>query len=535
MGSERVMPQYMGAALRHRNKRRHILSSGVRTARFRWKVSDLRAQVNGGFCLRSVSLAILALVTIRRTLLALSALTVPAAAAAQYGMPWPAPPPPAMPMPMPRAPVAEPWQVPAQPPAAQNYQANPRGDAARAPALEPIDLPPAIEQGVDMIYIDEELVPRSALDKGMMHDISLDEWSGAPVDLFVPVNPVYTELRRGLVRYQQRWADLPQLSIPAGPSLKPGATGDRVAMLRERLGLAPGGNFDAALAARVKEFQSVHGLKADGVAGAGTIDALNRGARYYEQLVMINMERAKRLPAPQEQQKYAVVDAGGARLLMYENGRVVDSMKIIVGAKATATPMMAAYIRYASVNPYWNVPPELVRNLIGPRVVAQGISYLTEREYQVLSDWSENARVLDPATIDWRAVVDGRQEVRLRRLPSPANSMGMVKYMLPNYFGIYLHDTPDKSYFAKGEQWISNGCVRLEDAERFGRWLFGSMPRGGNPKVEEDVQIPAPVPVYMTYLTAAPTPTGIQFRADPYGRDAHLMNRFGARMAAAGR
>lgn len=305
-------------------------------------------------------------------------------------------------------------------------------------------------------------------------------------------------------------------------------------MLRARLGLPPGNSFDAALAAQVKEFQSVHGLKADGIAGAGTIDALNRGARYYEQLVMINMERAKRLPAPQEQRKYAVVDAGGARLLMYENGRVVDSMKVIVGAKATATPMMAAYIRYASVNPYWNVPPELVRNLIGPRVVAQGVSYLTEREYQVLSDWSENPGVLDPHSIDWQAVVDGRQEVRLRRLPSPANSMGMVKFMLPNYFGIYLHDTPEKAHFAKGDQWISNGCIRLEDAERFARWLFGAMPRGSNPKVEEDVQLPEPVPVYMTYLTAAATPTGVQFRADPYGRDAHLMERFGARMLAAG-
>ncbi|QNN66703.1 L,D-transpeptidase family protein [Sphingomonas lutea] len=472
--------------------------------------------------------------TFRKTLLALSALTVPAAAAAQYGMPWPAPPPPPMPMPIPRAPVAEPWQVRPQPFPQQQQQrrAQPRGDASRAPALEPIDLPPAIEQGVDMIYIDEELVPRAALDKGMLHDISMDEWSGAPVDMFVPVNPIYTDLRRGLVRYQQRWADLPQIAIPAGPSLKAGATGERVSLLRQRLGLAPGGNFDAALAAQVKEFQQVHGLKADGVAGAGTIDALNRGARYYEQLVMINMERAKRLPAPQEQSKYAVVDSGGARLLMYENGRVVDSMKVIVGAKATATPMMAAYIRFASVNPYWNVPPELVTNLIGPRVVAQGVSYLTDREYQVLSDWSENPRVLDPHTIDWNAVVAGRQEVRLRRLPSPANSMGMVKYMLPNYFGIYLHDTPEKSHFAKGDQWISNGCVRLEDAQRFGRWLFGSMPKGSNPKVEEDIHLPQPVPVYMTYLTAAATPNGIQFRADPYGKDAHLMERFGSRMVA---
>ena len=142
----------------------------------------------------------------------------------------------------------------------------------------------------------------------------------------------------------------------------------------------------------------MHGLKADGIAGAGTIDALNRGAEYYEQLIIINMERAKRLPAPEEQPKYAIVDAGDARLSLWENGRKVDEMKVVVGKAETATPMMAAYIRYASVNPYWNVPPELVRNLIGPRIVAQGVSYLTDREYQVLTDYGEDAQLIDPNT-----------------------------------------------------------------------------------------------------------------------------------------
>src|SRR5207253_2625560 len=227
--------------------------------------------------------------------------------------------------------------------------------------------------------------------------------------------------------YQQEWGNLPAIPLPAGPALKPGSINERVGVLRARLGLAAGDRYDAALAAKVKEFQSVHGLKDDGIAGAGTIDALNRGAEYYEQKIIINMERARRLPAPEDQRKYAVVDAGSARLSLWENGRKVDEMKVIVGKAETATPMMAAYIKYASVNPYWNVPPELVRSLIAPRVVAQGPSYLTEREYEVMADYSENAPRLDPKTVDWQAVVDGRQEVRLRRLPSPANSMGMMK------------------------------------------------------------------------------------------------------------
>ena len=419
------------------------------------------------------------------------------------------------------APMGQPWQSPV-------------AEQGKAPSLEPIDLPPAIEQGVDMIYIDEELVPKAVHDDSAGGAVSFAAWSGAPVDIFTSVNPIYTELRRGLVKYQQRWGDLPQIPVPEGPTLKPAMSGARVAALRTRLGLPDGNKYDAALAAQVKEFQSVHGIKPDGIAGNGTIQALNRGAQYYEQLIIINMERARRLPAPEEQRKYVLVDAGDARLSMWENGRKVDEMKIVVGKAETATPMMAAYIKYASVNPYWNVPPELVRSLVAPRVVAQGVKYLTDREYQVLTDYSDDAQAIDPNSVDWQAVVDGRQEVRLRRLPSPANSMGMMKFMLPNYFGIYLHDSPEKEHFTKNELWISNGCVRLEDYKRLAKFLFdGVVPQGKNPKVEDEVDLPRPIPVYMTYLTAQPTANGVQFMADHYGRDEHLMERFGTQLLAA--
>jgi murein L,D-transpeptidase YcbB/YkuD len=418
-------------------------------------------------------------------------------------------------------------------PQGQGWQ-SPAAEQGKAAALEPIDLPPAIEQGVDMIYIDEALVPKAVHDGDGSGDMTFAAWSGAPVDFFTSVNPIYTQLRRGLVRYQQRWGDLPQVPVPEGPALKVGMSGERVAALRQRLGLPPGEKYDAALAGQVKAFQAVHAIKADGIAGAGTIEALNRGAQYYEQIILINLERARRLPAPEEQRKYLLVDAGDARLSMWLNGRKVDEMKVVVGKAETATPMMAAYIRYADVNPYWNVPPELVRSLVGPRVVAQGVKYLTDREYQVLTDYSDDAQLIDPHTVDWQAVVNGTQDVRLRRLPSPANSMGMMKFMLPNYFGIYLHDSPEKEHFTKNELWISNGCVRLEDYKRVAKFLFdGVVPQGRNPKVEEHANLPDPIPVYMTYLTAQPTADGVQFMPDHYGRDAHLMERFGTQLLAA--
>jgi murein L,D-transpeptidase YcbB/YkuD len=478
---------------------------------------------------------------VRHALLAASALALSATAPAQY---YPAP----TPMPAPRvqaappaAPrsseppaVAEPWMAQPAPAAAMPVYQAPAQRGSRSSALEPIDLPPAIEQGVDMIYIDQALIPRAVRGHGFLAEMNDAAWSAAPVDLFTSVNPIYTDLRRGLVKYEQTWGSLPDLPIPAGPTLKPGSTGDRVAMLRTRLGLPDGTSYDPALAAKVKAFQAVHGLKDDGIAGAGTIDALNRGADYYEQLIIINMERAKRLPAPEEQPKYVIVDAGDARLSMWLNGQKLDEMKIIVGKAESPTPMMAAYIKYASVNPYWNVPPDLVRNLIGPRIVAQGVSYLTDREYQVMTGYTDDSKILDPHSVDWDAVVAGREEVALRRLPSPANSMGMMKFMLPNYFGIYLHDSPEKEHFTKNELWISNGCVRVEDYKRLARFLFdGYVPKGKDPKVEEEDDLPVPIPVYMTYLTVQPTADGVQFLEDHYGRDAHLMERYGAQLLAA--
>jgi hypothetical protein len=261
-----------------------------------------------------------------------------------------------------------------------------------------------------------------------------------------------------------------------------------VSTLRQRLGLGEG-SFDLDLEKQVAGFQAAHGLPTTGKADADTLAALNRGAAYYERRLLLNMERARRLPAPGTAQKYVLVDAGSARLWMYENGQPVDSMKVVVGKTASATPMMAALMRFATVNPYWNVPPDLVAELIAPKVLSEGVAYLTERRYEVLDGWENDAKVIDAASVDWPAVAKGHLELRVRQLPGGANSMGAIKFMMPNEYGIYLHDTPSKALFAAENRWVSNGCVRLEDAERLARWVFGAMPRASDSKWEEHVPL----------------------------------------------
>ena len=394
--------------------------------------------------------------------------------------------------------------------------------------IEPVDLPPSIQQGVEMMYIDPEIAPEVRRQAALLESADGDDAAELTGDLLLPANPLFTDLRRALVRYRMDWSALPQVQIPSGPTLKPGSTDPRVALLRERLGLGPSGSYDSALAAAVRRYQEAHGLKADGIAGEGTIASLNLGYDHHARLLAINLDRARTLPASTEKGRYLVVDAGGAQLYLFEDGKIVDRMKVIVGEAATATPMMAALMRFVSVNPYWNVPPDLAQKLIAPRVLAGGLTYLEERGYQVLSDWTDDAVLVDPATVDWAAVAEGRSEVRVRQLPGGGNSMGGIKFMMPNEFGIYLHDTPSKALFNEENRWISNGCIRVEDAKRLATWLFGEMPKGSDPKVEENVDLETPVPVYITYLTAAATGKGVLFRADPYGRDAQLLARYGS-------
>jgi murein L,D-transpeptidase YcbB/YkuD len=137
----------------------------------------------------------------------------------------------------------------------------------------------------------------------------------------------------------------------------------------------------------------------------------------------------------------------------------------------------------------------------------------------VLSDWSERARTIDPATVDWQAVAAGRRELRVRQLPGPDNAMGRMKFMFPNDLGIYLHDTPDRNLLREEARLFSSGCVRVEDAPRLARWLFGRMPEPSSRQPEQNVQLLQPVPVYITYLTAAPEGDGVVVRHDVYGRD----------------
>lgn len=229
----------------------------------------------------------------------------------------------------------------------------------------------------------------------------------------------------------------------------------------------------------------------------------------------LNLDRARILPGPW--MRHVVVDASSGRLWYYEAGKQVGTMRVVVGTEKTQTPMLAGMLQWAILNPYWNVPTYLARDSVAPKILA-GRS-LTALKMEALSDWSSSPRKLSQSEVDWKAVAAGQTEVRLRELPGAHNSMGRVKFLFPNEEGIYLHDTPARDLLKQDDRHFSNGCIRLENAAELGKWLLHKplSTRGVPP--EKAVALPVQVPVFLTYLTATTTQTGLAFRNDVYLRD----------------
>jgi murein L,D-transpeptidase YcbB/YkuD len=236
-------------------------------------------------------------------------------------------------------------------------------------------------------------------------------------------------------------------------------------------------------------------------------------------LIRANLERARAIPA--HAGRYIIVDTGSARLWMIDGDKVEGPMRVIVGKPNMQTPAIAGLLRFVTLNPYWNVPPDLAGER-AKRVLKEGTGFLTRERIEVLSDWGDSPRVVKLSQVNWRAAATGKVKLRMRQLPGGSNVMGAVKFMMPNELGIYLHDFPERSLFARSARNISSGCVRVSDAPRLAAWLFnGAAPKPRGTAPEQQVDLPEPVPVYLTYLTMLPAKGGgLVFGPDPYKRDA---------------
>jgi murein L,D-transpeptidase YcbB/YkuD len=232
--------------------------------------------------------------------------------------------------------------------------------------------------------------------------------------------------------------------------------------------------------------------------------------------LLANLDRLRSLPATG---RFLLVDSGSSMLTLYENGAPIDSMKVITGTSVLPTPLIASVMYYITYHPYWHAPDHLVRKTIAPNVLHLGPPYLKSHGYHVIDEWSENPTILDSSSIDWKAAAAGTLHLRIRQDPGPLNSMGILKFPFPNPQDIYLHDTPDHAKFGLANRNLSNGCVRVEDAKRLGRWLLGQDPVAPGGDAETRVQLPKGTPIYLTYITAQVKDGKLSYLPDIYGWD----------------
>ena len=233
--------------------------------------------------------------------------------------------------------------------------------------------------------------------------------------------------------------------------------------------------------------------------------------------ILANLDRVRSIPA---KGRFILVDSGSQRMFLYENGVPVDSMKVVVGMPEMPTPLIASVMYYVTFNPQWNAPVHLVKGAIATKTLAGGQKYFNSMGYEVMADWTANSAVLPFESVDWKAVKAGKiAPPRVRQKPGKENFMGLLKFTFPNSQDIYLHDTPAKNKFDEADRADSNGCVRVEDAQRFARWLLGREPVAPGTEPEMPVQMPQGVPIYLTYITAQPANGQIAWVKDVYGWD----------------
>lgn len=337
--------------------------------------------------------------------------------------------------------------------------------------------------------------------------------AGRALREIAPRTVEYRRLRVALQRLQTIERGAGWGVMPAGPALRRGTWGPRVAqlrrLLREHGDLAgerssdSSAAFDDALAAAAARFQARHGLQVDSVVGQATIAALNVpvGARIEQ--VRLGMERARWLP-PVEGNRWITVNLADYRAFVFDDGRSVFETRVVIGARNHKTPMFVDTLTHIVFNPAWNVPPSIAAQEILPKL-RRDPDYLV-RNHMV---WV------------------GRE---IQQVPGPWNALGQVAFMFPNRFNVYMHDTPAKELFALPDRAHSHGCIRVQRPHELAELLLG---RDGWTRARLDSTIATgrrtvatldtPIPVRITYASAFAADDGtLHFRPDVYRRDALL-------------
>lgn len=351
---------------------------------------------------------------------------------------------------------------------------------------------------------------------------------------FLALLPPHGPLYWGQVRLLAKLRQMPDWpTIADGRKLEKGDTSPRVETLRQRLAATgelgqaspQGATFDAALENAVKAWQERSGLEPDGVVGRSSLVLLNTPRTTRIDQVLANMERQRWLP-DHLGSRYVLVNIPAYHLVAVREGQVDLSMKTIVGRPARPTPIFSDTIRFVEFNPSWGVPATIAREDILPKLRQDPGYALSHKNVRIYRNGAE----VDPWSVDWHSA--NIRNYSLRAPPGPRNPLGTVKFLFPNSFDVYLHDTSEPGKFAEYERAFSSGCVRVSDPAQLANWLLADKPDWSDAKRQQILDtrrqtrltMENPVPVWLTYTTAWLDDSGLPvFRADLYNRDPDLI------------
>ena len=386
---------------------------------------------------------------------------------------------------------------------------------------------------------------RSSSDSTLRVAMQAQEFHGMVAPLR-PRQSGYAQLVKALAEYREilRQGGWPE--VPARNTLRRGDRGTRVAVLRRRLWMtgdlegSPKGEpvFDREVAEAVARFQERHGMPSDGIVGAATLAALNVPVEVRFRQIQLNLERYRWLPA-EFGSRYIYVNIPDYQLSAYDRGKQVLQMRAVVGEEyENATPVFADSMTFVVFRPAWNVPQRILAREIIP-AVRKRRSYLARNDLEVL-DAKRDSLVLNPRRINWRRVNLNKIRVR-QKGGSPTNPLGRVKFMFPNQFAVYLHDTPTPEAFDRPKRTLSHGCVWVEKPEELADYVLAGQDDWDEKKIRQAMEtVPAdeeervhghkvtlerPVPVYIVYLTAFVREGALNFRRDPYGKAREALAR----------
>jgi murein L,D-transpeptidase YcbB/YkuD len=354
----------------------------------------------------------------------------------------------------------------------------------------------------------------------------------ATLAAFNPPQKEFELLRQKLAELRGRKVDDRPVIVPPGPTLKPGMSDPRVVLLRKRLGVtadtAMPEHYDDAVVAAVKSYQQSVKVKPDGLVTKPLLASLNKVGIDPVPLILANMERWRWMPRDLGN-FYVRVDIPGFNLYVYEDDHVVFTTRIVVGKVDLQTPIFSNQIQEIVVNPTWNVPPSILAKEYLPQLRNGGIP----KGFQVFARVGGRFRPVDPWSINWSTVSPAN--LQLKQPPGERNALGVIKFLFPNKYAVYLHDTPAKALFQQDYRAYSHGCMRVQDPWGFAAelltheqgWSVASLKKlVGGP--EKYVTLPNKINVHITYFTVWVDENGdLQIRDDVYGHDERIEEAFG--------